>query len=129
MILGWFFDFRNLRVYLPENKYIAWSKLILDMLERGESFHKKIEETIGRLAHLGFIIPHVHHFMSRIRELDRMSQSRRRIPITAFYRADFELILEFLYLARYGVIMNTIVYRKPTHIYHSDSCPLGTWRL
>ena len=35
MILGWFFDFRNLRVYLPENKYIAWKQLILDMLERG----------------------------------------------------------------------------------------------
>ena len=125
MILGWLFDFRNLRVYLPENKYIAWKQLILDMLERGESFHKEIEETIGRLVHLGFIIPHVHHFMSRIRELDRRSQSRRRIPITAFYRADFELMLEFLDRARDGVSMNIIAYRKPTHIYRSDSCPWG----
>ena len=35
MILGLLFDFRNLHVYLPENKCIAWKKLILDMLESG----------------------------------------------------------------------------------------------
>ena len=103
MILGCLFYFRNLRVYLQENKYIAWKQLVLDMLERGESFHKEIEETIGRLVHLVFTIPHVHHFMSRIRELDRRSQSHRRIQITAFYRADFELMLEFLDRAMDGV--------------------------
>ncbi len=35
MILGWFFDFRRLMISLPENKFIAWTSAINELLVEG----------------------------------------------------------------------------------------------
>jgi hypothetical protein len=34
-------------------------------------------------------------------------------------------MLRFLDIAKKGIDMNLIAFRKPTHIYRSDSCPFG----
>ena len=34
-ILGWIWNFRTLSVALPENKFVAWRKSMLDVLEAG----------------------------------------------------------------------------------------------
>ena len=34
-------------------------------------------------------------------------------------------MLRFLNIARKGIDMNLIAFRKPTHVYQSDSCPFG----
>jgi hypothetical protein len=42
MILGWELDFRCMTIALPENKFIAYSKVIHDMLERGWTTHSEL---------------------------------------------------------------------------------------
>ena len=37
IILGCFFNFRKLLISLPENKYVAWSEIIKEMMAKGEA--------------------------------------------------------------------------------------------
>ncbi len=69
LILGWLFNFRALTMSLPEHKHIAWLGEIQSMLDRRRTTKKALELTIGRLGHVGFVIPWVFHFLSRLRTL------------------------------------------------------------
>ena len=124
-ILGWNFDFRRLTISLPENKFEAWSRAIQDIIEEETVSAKELEKNIGRLVHLSLVLPFVHHFLSRLRELHRRANNRRKIKVTEIYKVDLELMLFFLKKAHQGVDMNLIAYRKPTHVFRSDSCPRG----
>ena len=68
---------------------------------------------IGRLVHLGIVLPSIHHFMSRLRELLRKSATRRRVNLNANVIEDLKLMLFFLEEAHIGVDMKLVVYRKP----------------
>ena len=57
IILGWILNFRTLIIALPDNKYVAWKVAILEILEAGNTSFKKIEQIIGRLVHLGIVLP------------------------------------------------------------------------
>ena len=57
IILGWTLNFRTLTIALPENKYVAWKVAILEILETGNNSFKKLEQMIGRLVHLGIVLP------------------------------------------------------------------------
>jgi hypothetical protein len=138
IILGWHFDFRRLIISLPSNKFIAWMDSINDILARGTTTAKELETTIGRLGHLGAIVPFVYHFLSRLRDLQWRATNRRLIDIPQTCRNDLELMLSFLHKAYTGINMNLISFRRPTHIYRSNSCPYGlgghshegfAWRL
>ena len=74
---------------------------------------------------MGLVIPFVHHFMSRLRELHRRATHRRSVKITERYAADLKLMIFMLKKANEGIDMNMVVYRKPTHAYRSESCPMG----
>jgi hypothetical protein len=82
-------------------------------------------------------IPFVHHFLSRLRNLQVREKCRRSIPINNECRRDLDSVIHIIKIAQKGISINIIIYRWPTHIYHSDSCParLGgysdssfTWR-
>jgi len=88
MILGWEFDFRRLQVALPENKFIAWTTDVSQLLDNRTTMAKALESTIGRLGHLALIVPGVHHFLSRLRELQRMATHHRSIQINKPCQAD-----------------------------------------
>jgi hypothetical protein len=45
--------------------------------------------------------------------------------MTADFCEDLMLMLKFLNKAHIGIDMNLISYRRPTHVYRSDSCPFG----
>jgi hypothetical protein len=45
------------------------------------------------------------------------------VKINGEYRRDLKMMLGFLKIANNGINMNSITFRKPTHIYRSDSCP------
>lgn len=126
-ILGWVWDLRRLIISLPEHKYIAWSNDISNLIAARTVNTKALESTIGRLTHLSLVVPHVHHFLSRIRELHTLTQRihRRQIVITQPCLDDFTLMLDFLQRAREGIDINLITYRRPTHVYRSDACPAG----
>eukprot|EP00957_Ditylum_brightwellii_P047026 3570475-Ditylum_brightwellii.AAC.1 len=71
------------------------------------------------------VLLHVHHFMSRLRELFERSKNRKCIKIRGDCLKDLRLMLIYLEKASEGVSLNMIVHRKPTHVYRSDSCPNG----
>ena len=88
MILGWEFDFRRLKAALPKNKFIAWTTDVSQLLDNRTTMAKALELTIGRLGHLALIVPGVHHFLSRLRELQHMATHRRSIQINKPCQAD-----------------------------------------
>ena len=124
-ILGWEIDFRRLLIKLPDNKFVAWAAAIEQMLSDGMVTAKVLETNIGRLVHLGLAIPLIHHFMSRLRDLHSRSKKRRSVKINKECREDLDMMLGFLKIAHEGISLNSIAFRKPTHIYRSDSCPNG----
>ena len=125
IILGWLFDFRRLIIALPENKFVAWSDNISTILATGKTTPKELEQLIGRLGHLSTVVPMIHHFLSRLRDLHFRFKNRRGVALTVNCARDLGLMLEFLNMARKGVDMNLIAYLAPTHVYYSDSCPAG----
>ena len=86
---------------------------------------KEIETNIGRLVHLGLAIPFGHHFMSQLRDLHTTTKRRRSVKINYECLKDLEMFLGFLKIANDGISLNSIAFRRPTHIYRSDSCPAG----
>ena len=66
IILDWVFNFRTLTIALPEKRYFDWKEAILGILEAGNTSFKELEQMIGRLVFLGFVLPSIHHFMSRL---------------------------------------------------------------
>ena len=63
-ILGWDWDSHRLIISLPTNKYIAWSKIILDTISSGHIAAKEFKSTIGRLSYLALVVSFVNHFLS-----------------------------------------------------------------
>ncbi len=124
-VLGWLLDTRRLLVQLPKNKFAAWTNLIKMVIQQGTMTAKEVESIIGRLGHLGMAIPFVHHFLSRLCNLQVWAKSRRLIPIANNCRRDLELMINIIKIAHDSISKNIIVYRHPTHIYCSDSCPAG----
>ena len=124
-ILGWEFNTRSLKISLPDNKFIAWSGSINEMIESHEATAKDLECNIGRLVHLGAVLSQVYHFLSRLRELQQRAKNRRFIKIDETCIEDLRIMLFFLRKAHEGVSLNLITFRKPTHAYRSDSCPIG----
>jgi hypothetical protein len=89
---------------------------------------KELEATIGRLMHVSLVIPTVHHFLSRLQELHRRAKYNNRwsTNIPQICINDLKLMTNFLEHKSKGISMNQIAYRKPTHVYRSDTCPAGT---
>ena len=68
VVLGWLICTRLFRVFLPQEKAIFWSSEIQNLLDCNKRIQAKtIERIIGKLNHLGFIIPHSRYFLNRIR--------------------------------------------------------------
>ena len=127
VILGWGFNFRTLTVNLPEHKHIAWAREISQMIVSRRTTKQQLESTIGRLGHVGYVIPWVFHFLSRLRTLlSKTNKGRfRSIRINKKCVKDLVLMQTVLNKAREGVDMNLLVFRSPDRVYYSDSCPAG----
>ena len=125
ILLGWHLDTRRLLVSLPEEKYIAWSNMIKDVIKRGSSSFDELDSLVGRLTHVTVIIPYSKHFMSRIRQEKKRAKNRKKIKLKSAPLEDLILHLDFLRLAREGISMNLLTYRKPSHVYRGDACPFG----
>ena len=125
IILGWLLNFWTLTITLPENKYIAYSTAISEMIECGWTTKAELETNIGRWVHIGLILPFIHHFLSRLRLLLRRLSNRRSNNLNEQCIADLQFLQSALEKCRDGIDMNSIAYRRPTNAYQSDSCPVG----
>jgi len=138
IFLGWLIDFRWMTIALPDNKFHAYSIAISEMLKRGCTSKGELETNIGRWVHLGQIIPTVHHFLSRLRFLKQRAENRRQITSNEQCKDDLHFLLFVLGKCNQGINLNLIAFRRPAHVYRSDSCPAGlggynhkgfTWRF
>ena len=73
--------------------------------------------TVGRVLHCA-------GQRQKLADAERV-KNRRTIKINGRCIKDLELMLYFLEKANKGIDLNMLAYRKPTHIYRSDSCPAG----
>jgi hypothetical protein len=119
-ILGWLINFRQLLIILPENKYKAWTSAIKTMLLEGTMTAKELEMSIGRLVHLGMAILFVHHFMRHLCNQHKTAKQRHVVKINGEYAKDLKLMLEFLKTADQWISLNSIAFRRPTHVYQSS---------
>jgi hypothetical protein len=125
MVLGWFIDFRRLRITLPTNKHIAWSEALQTMISAGEAKAKELETNIGRFVHVSQILPEMNHFLNRLRSLLKRAKHHRKVKISSQCLDDCRLIQRFLDKAHEGISLNNLVFRLPNRVYRSDSCPHG----
>jgi hypothetical protein len=124
-ILGWRIDTRCLLISLPEDKFIGWCRDIEQLLAAPKVTAKQLEVTVGRLNHVGFIIPMARHFLSRLRQALYSAQHRRKTSLRPAQRADLRLWLRFLKQANDGINLNLLTYRAPTRILRTDACLHG----
>ena len=64
--------------------------------EKGFISAKELEENIGRLVHMGLVLPFVHNFLNRLHKLHRRAMDRRQIKVTEIHDEDLKLMLFFL---------------------------------
>jgi hypothetical protein len=63
IMLGWLLDTRKMVIALPDNKVQGWTALIDKMLASPSCSAKALEELIGRLEHVCYVIPGFKHFL------------------------------------------------------------------
>jgi hypothetical protein len=125
VILGWLINFCQLLIIFPVNKFKAWTTVIEIMISDCSSTAKVLETNIGRLEHLRLAIPIIHHFMIWLWDLHSIAKQQRSVKINGEHLKDVHLMLDFLKNANAGISLNNIAFRRPTHIFWSDSCPAG----
>ncbi len=123
--MGWLINTRSLLISLPTDKHVKWSLQINTMSTSKRVQMKQLEVLIGWLNHLGSIIPMLRHFLSRLwGALSRSSKSGWTC-LSLIEKNDLYLMQKFLDKCEEGILINNIIYQKPTHIYRSDASEFG----
>ena len=125
IVLGWWINTRKFIVAIPSDKYLAYSKQIIDILKANKVNNDNLMNLIGRLQRCAYVTPHSNYFMNRLRYFQQTTERTTWANITAPVRADLELWLLFLKKAAEGTSINNLVFRKPSHFFWADSCPFG----
>ncbi len=126
-ITGWMLRTRQLLVQLTDDKFSRWSTDLDNHLSMKTVAVESLDSTLGRVGHVGIILPASRHFLSRLRHLVTTHQAKnhRFIRVPAAVKDDLRLFKRILSVCHRGVSMNNIVYRKPTHLYRSDASSYG----
>ena len=128
VVLGWLLDTRRLLLRLPKDKFEHYSKEVQEILDQGSVNGKDLESMIGKFVHASYAVPLSRHYLDNFRL--RLKSLKKTNPYQAQRLnkqelLDFELWLKIFAKAREGVSFNGLVYRKPTRMGFSDSCPFG----
>ena len=126
-ILGWSVCTRSFRVFLPDDKARFWIREISDMLDCNKRIPtKSLERLIGKLNHLGFILPHARYFLNRIRYMFLNSQKHGPQHIGERVRNDLLLWRNYIQHASHiGVSINLIIFGKWTTRLCTDASEIG----
>jgi hypothetical protein len=127
VVLGWEIRTRPFVVALPFDKHKAWKEDMKSFAATRRGTQQELESLVGRLNHASHIIPMSRHFLNEIR-LKCLSVPRRKgqhIKLSEEEALDLKLWNYFLDKARDGISINLLVFRTPTRIAWSDSCPFG----
>jgi len=121
IVLGWIINTRSLLLSLPDDKHRKWSANINKMIASGKASHSILESTIGRLNHVGAIMPMMRYFFGRIHHALFRSSKHKWTNLRLCEISDLHLFLQMLDHAKSGMSINNGVFRKPNVIYRSDA--------
>ena len=124
-VLGWVVDTRAFIVQLPQDKCVAYSKQVNEVIRLRRSSNKNLESIIGRLERVSYAVPHARFFLNRLRHLQLRTTNQHNVHIPKSVILDLELFLKFINRARQGTSVNNLVFRRPSHFTWADSCPFG----
>ena len=131
VVLGWLLCTRELRIYLPITKAIYWTQNIKELLTPDKLVRaKELEQLIGKLNHIGFILPHSRYFLNRIRHLFYLAKKFGPQKIKERVHKDLILWQKFLeQSSQVGTNLNLITYSKWSTKICTDACEhgLGGW--
>ena len=112
--------------FLPDDKHIRWSALLQQFLDDKKAKIKDIDSVVGKNGHACQILRLGHHFQNRLRrKVDRSKNGNTIVSFNERELEDIRLWKKMLSRANQGVSFNLIVYRAPTKLHLSDSCPHG----
>ena len=127
IVLGWLVDTRSFKIYLPVDKAVHWTAELQNMLKDNYRITtKEIESTIGRLNHVGYIMPHGRFFLNRLRRLLYRCQKFGSQFANKMEKNDMKLWLKMLTQAsQIGVSINLITFVKNDELIYTDACETG----
>lgn len=125
IFLGWSIETRPFEISLPQEKVTSWTSSINSALKQLSITFDEAQTLIGRLNHVGFIIPSARHFLNRIRRLEFIADRHGTAKISDETHKDLLLWTEFLERARKGISINLVVFRRPTLFTISDASEYG----
>jgi len=126
IMLGWLIDTTIMRVFLPITKAQIWSEDINQILKSNSVNTKMLESTIGRLNHVGYILPTGRYFLNRLRHLLSRCERYGKQQIQKFERDDLLLWLKFLDKASMeGISTDNITFTEVTSHIITDACEFG----
>ena len=125
-MLGWTINTVSMRVFLPTDKALAWSADITSLLKRNYVQTKELECIIGRLNHIGHILPTGRYFLNRLRHLLSRCLKYGKQAMQPWERQDLILWQKFINLVHTtGVHTNNLTFTKVTTILITDACEYG----
>jgi hypothetical protein len=94
-VLGWNLENFRLLVCLPSDKFGVWSADIESHISKWSILTAELKTLVGRLEHVGYLLPLVHHFLGWIRWLKDVivSCGVRHVRLSAHFIADLRLLL------------------------------------
>jgi len=126
VMLGWLINTVQMRVYLPVLKALSWSTDIENLLSKNKITKKELESTIGRLNHVGYIIPTGRYFLNRLRHLLMRCEKYGSQQMQIWEKEDLKLWLNILKRAsEQGVSTDNIVQTKITSHIITDASEYG----
>lgn len=125
VILGWLLNTRAFLLSLPPEKFTAWAGEIHRLLANGYTTKKELHTLVGRLNHVGHIIPFSRHFLHRLRRPLNSKWNRHTKSFTTAQKEDLQLWLDILSVAKQGVSINLLTYRRPDILCWSDASLTG----
>ena len=126
-VLGWLLHTKRFRILLPVEKAMDWMSQIDVTLKRGTKNEVKMNSTVGRLSHVGYIIPQGRYFLNILRYRLRMCKQYGPQKLKLWNIQDLELWKKLLIItSQEGIHLNHINFIEPTSITVSDACETGT---
>jgi len=95
IILGWQINTRSLQISLPLDKHLKWIYQINSIISNKCVSSKQLESLIGRLNHMGSIIPMIRHFLSRLRNDFFRSSKSGWTSLSLIECNDLDLMINF----------------------------------
>ena len=128
VILGWRFNFRSFKVFLPSSKLKDWSIDIDAAIKNKRIKTMTFESIVGRLNHAGYVVPFGKYFLNRLRR--RLARVRnRRYKTTIFEQKEIDDLILWKKLLFHacinGIDLNHVNFTKPSITCYSDACEYG----